>query len=139
MADDLTPGLICEYEAIFGYGDAGPHLTGAERDLAVRAEQAHRDRRDAVMTWLAERGQEVPAAQPAYTLPVEPVDAASARDLIGRLEERCAAAWRSVLPDSTEEARRIAVEALAATAISAARWRRMTGVTPSTVAFPGRT
>ena len=52
MAGELDAGLIAEYEAIFTYGDAGPHLSDVQAETARTAEERHRDMRDAVLTWL---------------------------------------------------------------------------------------
>ncbi|MFD0560326.1 uncharacterized protein DUF4439 [Stackebrandtia endophytica] len=138
MANQLDPGIIAEYEAIFTYGDSGPHLSDELADVARESERRHRDLRDRVTGWLSQQNVEAPAMQPVYTLPVEPVDADTAVEAITLAEQRCAQAWRSVLADTEGEARRVAVEALAESAVAGARWRRALGESPSTVPFPGR-
>lgn len=138
MASELDAGIIAEYEAIFAYGDGGPHLTGDQADIARQAERRHRDLRDTVLTWLHDADIDPPAMQPVYDLPVEPADAATAAEAISLAEQRCTQAWRSVLSDTEGEARQLAVLALSESAVSLARWRRALGQTPSTDAFPGR-
>lgn len=138
MASELDPGIVAEYEAIFTYGDSGPHLSGDAAGVAEEAEQRHRDLRDKVVAWLSRESIEAPKMEPVYELPVEPTDAASASEAIAQAEQRCTQAWRSVLAQATGEARRIAVEALSDSAVGQARWRRAMGESPSTVPFPGR-
>lgn len=138
MAAELTPGIIAEYEAIFTYGDAGPHLSGTQADLARKAEQGHRDLRDAVVSWLHDADVEPPAMQPVYDLPIEPADADTAIEAIDLAEQRCTQAWRSVLADTDGDARRLALRALSESAISLARWRRAVDRKPPMEAFPGR-
>ena len=47
-------------------------------------------------------------------------------------------AWRAVLEQATAgDDRELAVTALTRAAVSAARWRAVLGVVPTTVAFPG--
>ena len=54
------------------------------------------------------------------------------------MEEDAAVAWRAVLEQATEEQDRVfAVTALAQCAVAAARWSRVLGISPITVAFPG--
>jgi hypothetical protein len=54
------------------------------------------------------------------------------------MEEDDAVAWRAVLEQATDEQdRAFAVAALTQCAVSASRWRRVLGVSPVTVAFPG--
>ncbi|HEX9499323.1 MAG TPA: DUF4439 domain-containing protein, partial [Mycobacterium sp.] len=47
-------------------------------------------------------------------------------------------AWRAVLEQATDEQdRAFAVTALTQCAVTAARWSRVLGISPITVAFPG--
>ena len=138
MAGELDAGLIAEYEAIFTYGDAGPHLSDVQAETARTAEERHRDMRDAVLTWLHHAEHEPPAMQPVYELPIDPVDADSAAEAIHQAEQRCVRAWRSVLAATDGESRDLAVRAMSESAVSLGRWRRVLGQTPSVDAFPGR-
>jgi hypothetical protein len=134
----LGAALVAEHAAIFGYGAVGARLDGATVALAQQAEAAHRSRRDALVLRLVSRGASAPAAEPAYGLPAPVTDQASALRLAVTIEERTAAIWRAALLDTTAEDRRIAVDALIDCAVRATRIRRAAGLTPSTVAFPGR-
>jgi hypothetical protein len=65
-------------------------------------------------------------------------DQASALKLAVGIEERTAAVWRAALLSTTEGDRRLAAEALSDCAVRATRLRKAAGLTPTTVAFPGR-
>jgi hypothetical protein len=134
----LAEALVAEHAAIFGYGPVGAHLDAATVPLAHQAEAAHRSRRDAVAMRLLARGASAPVAEPAYALPALVNDQTSALRLAILIEERTAAVWRAALLDTASVDRRIAVDALVDCAIRATRLRRAAGITPATVAFPGR-
>ncbi|HZE39632.1 MAG TPA: ferritin-like domain-containing protein [Stackebrandtia sp.] len=139
MADHGLPaGLIAEYEALYALGVAGAHLTGAQLDAAKRSDQAHRDTRDAVLTRMSDSGAKVPEQQAAYRLPSQATDAKTAGRLISDIEDRTTRTWRAVVANTTGADRRAAARAMASSAVNLARWKRATGVSPSTTAFPGR-
>lgn len=138
MNEQLTAALAAEYAAIFAYGPIGVRLKGDAVAEARTAEAAHRARRDALVVLLTNAGVDLPAAEPAYALPFPVTDAASALRLAIEVEERVAAAWRATLPVTTDDLRRQALDGLTDCAVRAVRWRRRAGVTPATVAFPGR-
>jgi ferritin-like protein len=135
----LGAALAAEHAAVYGYGVAGAYLNGDARDLAREAESAHRDRRDAVALRIEAAGGELVAAAPAYALPVEVTDAASAMRLAVALEEAAAGAWREALGPTTDDERQLALDALIACAVMATRWREAAGITPLTLPFPGAT
>jgi hypothetical protein len=134
----LAAALAAEYAAIFAYGPIGVRLTERSRALARDAEAQHRDRRDALVMALSAGGGALPAAAPAYALPFAVTDKASALRLAIEVEERTAAAWRVALPTTTGDQRAQALAALTDAAVRATQWRRSAGVSPATVAFPGR-
>lgn len=134
--DALGAALAAEHAAIFGYGVAGAHLTGAALTQAQQWETAHRNRRDALLLRLSSVGITPPAAQAAYALPFPVVDSASAQKLAVQLEERTAAIWRTALGPTTGDDRKRALDALIDSALWAARWRRATGQQPGTVPLP---
>ena len=113
-ADDrLMAAVVAEHAAIFGYGPVGARLDASTVTLAQ-------------------------AAEAAYALPAPVTDQASALKLAIMIEERTAAIWRAALIDTTGDDRRLAVDGLIDAAIRATRFRKAAGVTPTTVAFPGR-
>lgn len=134
----LADGLAAEHEAIFAYGVAGAQLSGDVAATAATAEQAHRDRRDAIAVQLSKSDASAPDAKPAYALPVDVNDADSAIKLITEVETQVCQAWRATLPNVDQDDRRVAAESFAAAAMTNAAWRRAIGESPSTRAFPGR-
>ncbi|MEV0841168.1 ferritin-like domain-containing protein [Actinocatenispora sera] len=134
----LQQALAAEHAAVYGYDVLGPRLTGAEQTAARNAEQAHRDRRDALTLALTKQRVTPVAAAPGYALPRPVTDRASALRLAVSLEERTAEAWGAGLPALSAAQRRQAIEAISDCAVRATRWRRVARITPATVPFPGR-
>ncbi|GAA2187456.1 ferritin-like domain-containing protein [Micromonospora lupini] len=137
-AEALAAVLSAEYAAIYAYGRIGVRLTGAARESAHQAEAAHRRRRDALVVQLSTTGATVPPGRAGYALPFPVTDRASALRLAVEVEERTAAHWRAALASTTGPDRDQALAALVEYAVRATRWRKTAGVTPPTVAFPGR-
>ncbi|MBT8226271.1 MAG: ferritin-like domain-containing protein [Dactylosporangium sp.] len=135
--EQLAEALRAEHAAIFGYGAIGAKLDKATAQFALQAEEEHRERRDALLLRLSQRGGTPPAADPVYTLPVAVTDQASALQLAVTIEERVAARWRSVLPQAAGEDRTMALDALIGSAVLATQARRHAGISPATVPFPG--
>ncbi len=141
MSDDgtrLVAALEAEHAAIFAYGPIGVRLSGDRATAARAAETAHRDRRDQLVLLLSTRGTSAPERAAAYALPFPVTDATSALRLAVQVEERTAAVWRATLAVLDGDQRRIALAGLTDCAVRATRWRRLAGVAPATVAFPGR-
>ena len=98
----------------------------------------HRERREAAIAMLNGRGVDPPLPAAGYQLPMQVDNPTDAAKLAVRMEEDSAVAWRAVLEQATTtEDRAFAVTALTQTAVTAARWREVLGVSPITVAFPG--
>jgi hypothetical protein len=135
--DALRTALAAEHAAIYGYGVVGAHLSGDEQATARQAEAVHRDRRDDVSLRIQAAGGQLTAAEPAYALPFQVTDAASAMRLAAALEDGAAGAWRTALAGTDGTDRQLAVDALTACAVMATRWRKAAGITPVTVTFPG--
>ncbi|WP_326560349.1 ferritin-like domain-containing protein [Micromonospora sp. NBC_01796] len=138
MSGPLDAALAAEHAAIFAYGPIGVRLAGAAATDARAAEAAHRTRRDALVLLLTTGGGTAPAAAASYELPYPVTDPASALRLAVEIEERTGAVWRAALATTTGVERGRALDALTDCAVRATRWRRTAGVTPATVAFPGR-
>ena len=138
MTPLLQSLVAAEHAAVFGYGVLGARLSGAERDLAQEADDAHRARRDALAALLRDEGSEVPAPEASYDVAV--AARADALALAQRLEEGLAARWRDLVGATDDPAlRALGAAGLQETAVRAARWRAAAGVRPPTVAQPGRT
>jgi hypothetical protein len=134
----LQQALAAEHAAVYGYDVLGPRLTGAEQTAARHAEQAHRDRRDALTLILTKQHVTPVAAAPGYALPHPVTNRAAALRLAVSLEERTAEAWGAGLPDLSTAQRKQALDAVSDCAVRATRWRRKARITPVTVPFPGR-
>jgi hypothetical protein len=139
MSGELAAALAAEHAAVFAYGLIGVRLTRSAANEARSAETAHRNRRDGILLTLARGGATPPAAEPVYALPFPVTDSTSALRLAVEIEERTAAVWRAALAATDGAQRAQALDALTGCAVQATRWRRLGGVTPLTVAFPGRT
>jgi ferritin-like protein len=138
VIEQLTAALAAEEAAIYAYGPVGVRLAGAARDDARAAEAAHRDRRDALVSRLDEQSAAPVPVSAGYALPFPVIDRASALRLAIRVEDAVAATWRAALPATAGTDRRTALTALTDAAVRATRWRRLAGVTPLTVPFPGK-
>jgi hypothetical protein len=136
--DRLQDALAAEHAAVYGYGVLGAHLGGAQQTAARQAEQAHRDRRDALTERLTTGGATPTPAAPAYGLPSPVRDGPSALALAVLLEERTGYVWGAALPDLRGTDRATALAALTDCAVRATGWRRAAGRAPATVPFPGR-
>jgi hypothetical protein len=139
VSDQQAVALAAEEAAIYAYGVVGVKLTGSgERTEARTAEQTHRNRRDALVSKLAQAQASIAPAPAAYELPFAVTDRASALKLAIHVEDGVAAAWRALLPVTQNGDRTDALSALTDSAVRATRWRRLAEVTPVTLPFPGR-
>lgn len=135
--DALQRALAAEHAAIYAYGALGARLSGDLVRAAAEADLTHRARRDAAALLVVRMdAQPVPEAR-AYQLPAL-TSRAAAMALAIQVEQRCAAAWRAVLPDATGVAKSTAVDALGECAVWTTRWLlRSRPAAPATTAFPG--
>jgi hypothetical protein len=136
----LFDAVAAEHGVIYGYGLVSAHSTPDLNDLVSDALAGHRARREEAIARLAARNVPAPVPALGYRLPFDVDGPTGAAKLAVRMEEDCAVAWRAVLERAkTGEDRELAVTALKQCAVTAARWRQVLGVVPSTVAFPGGT
>jgi len=135
MNGQLSAAMAAEVAAIYAYGILGVHLsTAAQVDEARAAETAHQNRRDFLLGKM-DQPQVAPAG---YDLPFPVTDPASALKLAVHIEDGVAQAWRPVLGASQGADREAALSALTDAAVRAGRWRRIAGVAPATMAYPGK-
>jgi hypothetical protein len=127
----LQAALAAENSAIYGYGVAGAHLTGARRAAAVRNWVGHENARDAITAMLTARGAQPAAAAAAYQLPFDVHNATAAVALMTLLEDRLSAAYLGLAGLADPALRTFGARAVRAAALRAATWRG------STLAFPG--
>jgi len=127
----LRAALTAENTAVYGYGVAGAHLTGARRAAAVRDWVAHETARDTLTAMLTARGGQPAAAAAAYALPFGVHNAAKAVSLAALLEDRVAAVYLGLVALSEPSLRAFGAAGVRTAALRAAAWRG------STLAFPG--
>ena len=138
MKAELTAALAAEEAAIYAYGLIGVRLPApADRAEARAAEQAHRIRRDVLIDLMSRLRIALTAAPAAYLTPFPVTDRRSALELAVHVENGVARAWHTVLPVTADADRMAALAALTDSAVRATRWRRLAGVAPTTLAFPG--
>ena len=134
----LFDAVTTEHAVIYGYGLVSAHSTPEVNDLVSAVMSEHRERREAAIAMLTDRSVDPPLPAAGYQLPTQVDNPTDAANLAVRMEEDSAVAWRAVLEQATtSEQRAFAVKALTQTAVTAARWSRVLGVWPITVAFPG--
>ncbi len=134
----LFDAVATEHGVIYGYGLVSAHSTPDENDLVASAMREHRQRREAAIAMLEGRGIDPPLPAAGYQVPTQVDNPTDAANLAVRMEEDSAVAWRAVLEQATTgEERTFAVKSLTQTAVTAARWSKVLGVWPITVAFPG--
>jgi hypothetical protein len=134
----LFDAVAAEHAIIYGYGLVSAHSTPEVNDLVSGAMAEHRERRESAIAMLGGRTVDEPLPAAGYQLPTQVDNPTDAANLAVRMEEDSAVAWRAVLEQATtNEDRAFAVKALMQSAVTAARWSRVLGVWPITVAFPG--
>jgi len=134
----LFDALATEHGVIYGYGLVSAHSTPEDNALVASAMKEHRERREAVIAMLEDRGVDPPLPAAGYQMPTRVENPTDAANLAVRMEEDSAVAWRAVLEQAaTSEERTFAVTSLTQAAVTAARWSAVLGVAPITVAFPG--
>ena len=134
----LFDAIATEHATIYGYGLVSAHSTPDLNDLVAAAMAEHRDRREGAIALLEARSIDPPLPAAGYQLPIEVDNSTAAANLAVRMEEDAAVAWRAVVEQATDEKdRAFGVTALTQCAVTAARWSKVLGTTPITVAFPG--
>jgi Domain of unknown function (DUF4439) len=134
----LFDAIATEHATVYGYGLVSAHSTPDVNDLVSAAMAEHRDRREGAIALLKARSIDAPLPAAGYQLPMEVDNPTDAVNLAVRMEENAAVAWRAVVEQATDEKdRAFAVTALTRCAVTAAKWSRVLGISPITVAFPG--
>jgi hypothetical protein len=127
----LQAALAAEHAAVYGYGVAGAHLSGARRRAAAQDWQIHQASRDALAAMITALGAQPVAAAAAYRLPFRVSTGRAAVMLAAFLEDRVAAAYLGVVALSQARLRLFGARALESAALRAAGWRGRA------LAFPG--
>jgi hypothetical protein len=120
----LREALAAEQAVVYGYGVAGAHLRGNDRNVAAARLLVHESLRDRIAALISALGAVPPPAQPAYRLPFPVTDVATARQLAAHLEEGAAgAAWDLAASTAPRSAgRSLAVGWLSDAAVAASHW-----------------
>jgi Domain of unknown function (DUF4439) len=127
----LQAALAAEHAAVFGYGVAGAHLTGARLAVARHDWVAHEVARDTLTAMLVSRGARPVPPAAAYALPFPVHTGGAAVALAALLEDRVAAAYLGLVGLTEPSLRAFGARGLRSAALRAAGWRGQT------VAFPG--
>jgi Domain of unknown function (DUF4439) len=130
-AGALQAALAAEHAAVYGYGVAGAHLSGARQKAAARDWEIHQAARDTLAAMITALGAQPVAAAAAYRLPFRVSTGRAAVMLAAFLEDRVAAAYLGVVALSEARLRLFGARALESAALRAAGWRGRT------LAFPG--
>lgn len=134
----LFDAVATEHATIYGYGIVSAHSTPDVNDLVSASIAQHRELREGAISLLTSRSVDAPLPAAGYQLPIEVNTPTDAANLAVRMEADAAGAWRAVLEQATaQQDREFAVKALTQCAVTAARWSRVLGIWPITVAFPG--
>ncbi len=137
-SDALATAADAENTAIFVYGLATAFVDGADRTAVGTFIAAHRARRDAVNAALVAAGADERTPAAGYTIPFDVTDEASASKALLQAENTCATAYRALVEQADDDAtRRLGVDGLTDAALRIAHWRASSGLTPTTVPFPG--
>jgi hypothetical protein len=138
-ATALQDALSAEHAALWVYGLVSAFLPGDFDTALQEGENAHRSRRDATELLLSGAGQSPRSAEPAYVLPQEVTDQASAIAVVIVAETDVTVAWRAVLERTDDkELRASALAGLTDAAVRATRWRQAGGQSPAAPPLPGR-
>jgi hypothetical protein len=108
---------------VYGYQVAIPWFRGAEFESAYDVLVRRRGLRDRLTRRLREAGMVAPAAEPAYGLPVQPHDRATATELLWRMETAFApfaGGWLAAATD--DDVRGIALQSLEEATTLGIRW-----------------
>jgi hypothetical protein len=120
----LQAVLAGEHAVVWAYGVLGPRAGEGREDVARNLLLAHAGARDTLRALLVGAGAVPVAAEPAYELPVQPTDAASAAELAAGLEDRLSAVYADLVATTNVLAiRTLAVDGVSTAARRVAQWR----------------
>jgi Domain of unknown function (DUF4439) len=127
----LQAALAAEHAAVYGYGVAGAHLSGARQKAAAQDWRIHEASRDTLAAMITALGAQPVAAAAAYRLPFRVNSGRDAVALAAYLEDRVATAYLGVVALTETRLRMFGARAVESAALRAAGWRGRT------LAFPG--
>lgn len=127
----LQAALDAEHAAVYGYGVAGAHLTGAKQKAAARDWAGHEAARDTLAAMIIALGAQPVAAAAAYQLPFPVHSEQTAVMLAALLEDRVASTYLGLVALGQGSLRLFGARALQSAALRATSWRG------TALAFPG--
>lgn len=127
--------LAGEHAAIYAYEVIGGRLKAGSRPQrrATTAYRHHRGRRDSLTARIRDAGATPVTAEPAYSLPVEVTNPASAAELAVRVEQRCTNLYAEVVATASGRERRAALEAMTWCATHIVDWGGSSSALPGVV------
>jgi hypothetical protein len=126
----LQAAIAAEHAAVYGYGVAGAHLTGAGQQTARQYWFAHMQARDTLASMIKNAGFTPEAPKAFYELPFPVHDAASAMAFAAHIEDGVTAAYLGIVGSGMAD-RTFGAVAVQVAAGRATHWRG------TTTAFPG--
>lgn len=130
--DALQAVLAGEHAVCWAYGSLGPHLGDEDEGRARSLLVGHQFVRDAVRAQVVGAGAEPVVAQPAYDLPIVPIDPGTAAALANLVESRLAAVYGDLVAGTSDaKLRAQGADGLTECVLRAQSW----GTTATT--FPG--
>ena len=134
----LQSALGAEQAAVWAYGLVAAYARD-QSDMITQARTGHLLRRDSTTARLIQGGATPPEPAAAYKVSVDVKDPASALKLAMDIETDAAAGWRLVIGSTDDaELRGFALAGLSDAAVRLAMWKKVAGVNPVTVPFPGQ-
>ncbi|GAB10908.1 hypothetical protein GOARA_063_01070 [Gordonia araii NBRC 100433] len=138
VTDALTAAIRAEDAAIFTYGVLTAFTRNDVRSQVAVDIAAHRVLRRSLAESLTKAGGQVPTPAAGYRLPQQVTDVRSAGSAAVRAEEDAATAYRALVEQAeSDQLRQTGVEGLTDSAVRAAYWRGVAGISPTVVAVPG--
>ncbi|WP_433468126.1 ferritin-like domain-containing protein [Spirillospora sp. CA-128828] len=133
-SDAVQNVLAAEHTAVYGYGVLGARLRGTLHQTAKERWNAHRARRDELISILSVRPV---AAAAAYRLPVKVTSVRTAAQLAAALEDGLVPAYLGLSGVSSPDLRAFAADGAQRAMAWSARWRSRAGAAAPAEAFPG--
>jgi Domain of unknown function (DUF4439) len=118
----LQIALAAEQAASYGYGVVGAHLTGSSFKVASADAVLHERARDSLTKMITDLGATPRPAAVAYRLPLTVRTAGDAAKLAADLELGVVSSYLGLVAVTDPALRRLAVRAMQAAAVRAARW-----------------
>jgi len=127
----LQLALAGEHAAIYGYGVVGPRLKTSQANQARSARNSHRAARDQLERRILAGGGQPVVADSSYVVDVDGASQQKLRAILTSIEDRLCELYATVVLEPDDDARRLGIDQMQATAVRATQWRG------SALTFPG--